>query len=113
MLPRKRRVHKEEFGEVLKKGLSFHSVHFSLRGTKKDEVSPSKFSFVVSKKVAPRAVDRNLLRRQATSVLEKHLLGMKKGISVVFSFKMGSRGLPFGQIETEITTLLKQSGLIS
>ena len=113
MLPRKRRVHKEEFGEVLKKGLSFHSAHISLRGIKKDDVSPSKFSFVVSKKVASRAVDRNLLRRQATAILEKHLLGMKKGISAVFSFKVGSRELSFEQIEAEVTTLLKQSGLIS
>jgi len=113
MLPRQRRVHKEEFGEVLKKGLSFHSLHLFLRGVKKDEVSPSKFSVVVSKKVASRAVDRNLLRRRATAVLERHLFGMKKGISAIFSFKTGSLDLSSAQIETEITTLLKQSGLVA
>lgn len=113
MLPRTRRVHKAEFGEVLKKGLSFHSAHLSLRGIKKDEVSPSKFSVVVSKKVAGKAVDRNLLRRRAIAVVEKHLLGMKKGISAIFSFKTGSLELSSQQIQTEVTALLKQSGLIS
>ena len=113
MLPRKRRVHKDVFGEVLKKGLSFHSAHISLRGIKKDDISPSRFSFTVSKKVASKAVDRNLLRRRATSVLEQHLPSIKKGISGIFSFKTGSLELSFGQIEAEIVGLLKQSDLES
>ena len=113
MLPRKLRVHKDEFGEVLKKGLSFHSAHISLRGIKKDDVSPSKFSVVVSKKVAMLAVDRNLLRRRAIAVIEAHVAGMKKGISAIFSFKAGAPELSSGQIKAEIITLLKQSGLVS
>lgn len=111
MLPRKLRVHKDEFEEVLKKGLSFHSAHLSLRGIKKSDVSPSKFSVAVSKKVAPQAVDRNLLRRQAISVIEKHFPGLKKGVSAILSFKTGSLGLSFNQIKIEIVALLKQSGL--
>jgi ribonuclease P protein component len=113
MLPRKLRVHKEEFGEVLKKGLSFHSAHISLRGVKKDDVSPSKFSVVASKKVAMLAVDRNLLRRRAIAVIEAHVAGMKKGISAIFSFKTGSLELSSEDIKTEVVALLKQSGLIS
>lgn len=112
MLPRKLRVHKAVFAEVLKKGLSFHSPHIVLRGIKKDDITPSTFSVTVPKKVAILSVDRNLLRRRAISSVEGFIPEIKKGVSAVFLFKTGSLGLSFDQIKKEITALLKQSGLI-
>lgn len=58
---------------------------------------------VVSKKVAPRSVDRHLLKRRIFSVIRPHC--NQQRFLVVYA-KKGSTALPFKQLSTEITQLV-------
>ena len=111
MFPKKNRISKTEFGELLKKGRAFHSPHFSLLCFKKENMEP-KFAFVVSKKVARNAADRNILRRRGFSVLRD--IGILKeknkwaGFFGVFFFKKEAKGTAFKETKKEIEELLRK-----
>lgn len=112
MLPKNRRLDKSLFNEVIKKGRSIHSKNISVSILKGSEIEDSRFAFVVSKKVAKKAVNRNLMKRRGYSVLKNLSKEIKKGFLVVFFFKKGSESLTFKEIEDEIATLLKKTGTI-
>jgi ribonuclease P protein component len=111
MFPKKNRITKTGFDELLKKGQVFHSPYFSLRCLKKNDTVP-KFAFVVSKKVAKNAVDRNVLRRRGYSALRE--IGILKeknkwiGFSVAFFFKKEAKNLGFKETEKGIEELLRK-----
>jgi ribonuclease P protein component len=68
MLAQKNRISKELFKSIGNQGTSLHSNLFSVRvTTSKDAIVRA--SFVVSKKVAPRAVLRNRLRRRGYEIV--------------------------------------------
>jgi len=111
MFPKKNRITKTGFDALLKKGSVFHSPYFSLRYSKKDGSLPQ-FAFVVSKKVAKNAVERNILRRRGFSslrelgVLEKN--SKWNGFTCAFFFKKEAKALSFQEIKKEIEELLKK-----
>jgi ribonuclease P protein component len=113
MFPKKNRISKTEFGELLKKGRAFHSPYFSLLCFKKENKEP-KFAFVVSKKVARNAADRNILRRRGFSVLRDISILKEKnkwvGFFGVFFFKKEAKNLNFEDIKKEVKILLEKSG---
>ena len=82
MLKKKSRVNTAMFKEVFAKGRSFHFGTFFLKTLFVEEGGPF-FSFVVSKKVAKRAVARNKIKRRARSIVHKQLPFFKKKIAVV------------------------------
>jgi len=69
MLERTRRVTKIMFDDVLKNGVSSHSPSFSFKILRKTAQIESRFSVVVSKKVAKSAVKRNRLRRIVQAIV--------------------------------------------
>ncbi len=111
MFPKKNRITKTGFDELMKKGRVLHSLSFSLRYFKKEN-TPVKFAFVVSKKVAKNAVDRNILRRRGFSALRD--LGVLKqentlkGISGAFFYKKEGKGVKIEDLEKEIDEVLKK-----
>jgi len=109
MFPKKNRITKTGFDTLLKKGSVFHSPYFSLRYNKKDSSLPQ-FAFVVSKKVAKNAVERNILRRRGFSSLRNLcVLGKESkwnGVIGAFFFKKEAKGLSFEEIKKEIEGLL-------
>ncbi len=117
MLPKKNRISRALFDTLLKKGIFFHSQNLSFRVVKtltgKKELS--KFSFVASKKVSKSAVKRNLLRRRGYSAL-KDALGNEKirtgGVLGAFFFKKGAEKIGFSELHSEISLLLKKSGIV-
>ena len=110
MLSKQNRVSKELFDELLKKGKVLHSPLFSLRYID-ENITISRFAFVVSKKIAPNAADRNKLRRRGYSAV-RPFFPFKKSIIASFFFKKGAKGVKFGEIKKEIEGLLKRAGAI-
>ncbi len=70
------------------------------------------YTFVVSGKVAPLAVDRNRLKRRGRAILQKLSKKLAAGYGLAFFYKKGAPTLRFSEIEAEITTLLSQASLI-
>ena len=70
------------------------------------------FAVVISAKAAPKAVDRNRVRRRGRAILGK--LGKKliPGHAIAFFCKKGTAELPFSELETTITSLLTKASLL-
>lgn len=114
MLPKKRRIQKKYFTDLVSQGKRFNSQNITLFLSKNTtEVGgKSKFSFSVSKKVAKEAVKRNKLRRRGYSVISKSIDFVKDGYFLFFSFKKGAEKLKFIELEREIQQLLSISGVL-
>lgn len=112
MLNKKRRIRRKSFGGVLIKGRRYNSPHLLMYINKSSADTPSRFSFSVSKKVAQKAVDRNKYRRRGYSVISRNIGKIKLDHFFVFSFKKGSAGLKFSELEKEILELLSISGML-
>lgn len=102
MLPRSQRLTRGHFTASQKTAKRLSGEYFTL------VVSPSpvfRGAVVVSKKVAAKAVLRNLIKRRVMHVLEKN--PPLPGTYVVYA-KKGAAALPFSKIEEEVTSLLKK-----
>ena len=112
MLPKNRRINTTLFAEVLKNGRSFYSKNISLSVFHKIGLYNTRFAFVVSKKVAKRAVDRNLLRRRGYSALLDVVDNTKPSFANIIFLKKGSESLKFKDFKEEIIELLKKAGVL-
>ncbi|MFA5933990.1 MAG: ribonuclease P protein component [Candidatus Paceibacterota bacterium] len=109
MLPSKNRISKSEFTKVGQSGFLSHGLYFSLRIIPSPSVAEYKCSFVVSAKVAKKAVVRNLLRRHGYSIIKKLEQKIKKQTSYIFFAKKDSAQLSFSELEKEIIDVLVKS----
>lgn len=112
MLARNRRISKANF-KSFGRAVSYHSPILSLLIYKKQDQTASQFSFICSKKVAKKAVKRNLLRRRGYNVMGKLLANIKSGSYFVFSFKKGAEEAKYIDIEREIRLLLEKARMIA
>ncbi len=120
MLPIKRRIKTESFPKIMKEGFFVHSDNFylkilsptslELRGA---NLPPSRFGFVVPNKVKKTSVGRHLIKRRITAVVEKLLINIKSGFSVIVFAKKDVSALPYSDIEKEIKDLLIKGKLVS
>ena len=85
MLPLKRKVKKEIFDQIMKKGVFVHSDSFYLKFLPQNTDLPSNFAFVVPIKVKRTSVGRHLIKRRMTAVVEKVLSYTKNGFFVIIS----------------------------
>src|SRR6476620_3631920 len=109
MLPKKKRVERTIFPETLGRGKSAYSPFLNLKCLKRSDKNESKFSFVVSKAVAKKAVQRNLLRRRGYSVIKDNQSKIKESFTCIFFFKKESVSLSFKELEKDILFLLKKA----
>lgn len=110
MLPKQKRITREQFKNTLPGGRSLYCELVSLR------IAPfpgetSRFSFVVPKAVSKSAIKRNLLRRRGYSVIEKHLQNIKNAHIYAFFLKKGVEKLKFSEFETVLIDALKKTRL--
>ncbi|MSR73389.1 ribonuclease P protein component [Candidatus Parcubacteria bacterium] len=109
MLPKSKRVSKDAFKKTPIQNKVFHSPHFTLRSTPS---SVDGFAVLVSKKVAPKAVLRNKIRRRVYSFVGATLSDIKNPAKNIISAKSGAGTLSFEMQRVEILELFKKAGLL-
>jgi ribonuclease P protein component len=110
VLPKKHKIQRPEFRDTLSKGRTYHAPHMSLRVAKGGGDGP-KFAVVVSRKVAPTAVKRNLLRRRCFAAIKRHLAVIEPATRGAVYPKKGADALSFTDIDTQLADLLRAAGI--
>lgn len=104
MLPKSERLIKSEFNQVFSKGKIYSSPTLLIKVLEKDS-SKSKFSVSVSKKVAPKAVVRNKIRRAVYRAIAKIIKNIKNIDCTVIVKKDLSKS-PQNEIDQSVTNIL-------
>ena len=115
MLPRQRRVTRRQFPLILQAGRSYHTSFLSLRVSlwpPKEAVKTTLFAFVVSRKVAATAVDRNRLKRRARAIVRELLPQIKDNYACLLFFKQGATKLPYPELKEIIRVMFIRSSII-
>ena len=76
-----------DFKRVQESGKVFQFSNFGIATFERGDDKPSRFGFVISVKVAKRAVDRNNVKRILSEAVRYLLVETKKGKDVVFLAK--------------------------
>lgn len=112
MLPKKRKIRRLLFSLILLKNRSFKSENLMLLVNRTNKKDKTKFSVVVSKKVARKASDRNLIKRKGFNVIKNEIANIKNGFLCVLFFKKDVRGISYNEIKSEILSLFKKADIL-
>ncbi|MAG12217.1 ribonuclease P protein component, partial [bacterium] len=112
---KKQKIQRSSFPKTFSGSKTFPSPFFTLRVffDKKNSTTSSRFSFVVSAKVAKKAVARNTLKRRGYAVIKKNIPNIKSGYICVFFFKKESTRVSFKDLEKEIVITLKRANVFT
>ena len=121
MLPKKNRLPGYLISNVLKSKTTLHSPLFSLKLVKTDKACPDfasgagpcQAAFIVSAKIAKKAVDRNRLKRQLKAVFYPHLKTLKPNHQLIFLAKYPLKQASFKSVEANMNSLLKVAKLLT
>lgn len=118
MLPKRQRIKKVAFGEILTRSAFAASPLFSIRfvkslGEPNNEANKSTFAVVVSKKVLSAASDRNKIKRRCYHVLRELSSKIKDPYKIVFFVKKGVEKLSFTELTENIRAILSKNNLIN
>jgi len=113
MLPKKYRLTgKKDFEKVFKTGQGRHAKILGIKFAK-NNLEKSRFGFIVSKKVSPKAVVRNKIKRQAREIVQLNLDNIKSGLDVVIICHQGITEKKYQEIEKEILRIAGEIGLLN
>jgi len=96
---------------VIGSGRNFYGVYMTLR-TVKIKDTTSRFSFIVSKKVAARATDRNKIKRRGYSAVETVYGDILPHTAALFFVKKDAIRASFADIQKDIVELLTKSKIL-
>lgn len=102
---------KKEISQVYKYGRNFFSQFIGLK-VLNNKLLTSRFCFVVSNKIVPKAVRRNKIKRQLREIIRLKLKKIKSGADCLIIAKKGINELEYKQKEEEIISLLKKAHLL-
>lgn len=97
----------------MKEGLFVHANNFYLKVLNRKDTLPSLFAFIVPSKVKKTSVGRHLIKRKMTAVVEKVLLSIKPGFSILMFAKKDVSVIPYTEIEKEILDLLVKAKMLN
>jgi ribonuclease P protein component len=112
MLPKKRRISRIEFPQIITKGKRYNSPSLLLYILPQENNTPSKVSFSISKKTQNKAVVRNKFRRWGYAAVSKGINNIQNGYLLFFSFKKTAERISFSGLKEEINRLLSVSGVL-
>lgn len=104
MLSKKYRATTEDVIQAVKKGSTIHTPYFSLRVSNQKEIPP-RFSVVVSKKVASRAVERNTIKRRIRHAINPSTFPARKTFIIYVKKEALSAGIK--QIQDALMSVAK------
>ena len=113
MLAKKYRVTAEkDYAKLFSKGRPFHGRGVTMKAMH-SKLDVPRVGFVVSTKVAKKAVVRNLVKRRMREIARKVIGKMQSGVDVVFMAKQESTSMTFAELERSMLDLLTKSGIIA
>lgn len=111
MLSKENRIKKtKDFDLILKTGRTFRNNFFILK-VLENKSSISRFAIITSLKVSKKATERNKIRRQILTFLEKNFNNIKSGTDVVFIVLSALKNKKFSEIEEILDDIFKKAKL--
>ena len=111
-MPKKYRLSRTDFTKLADlRSKRVHGAHFSLAITPLPAGSGVKAACVVSKKVSPRAVDRNRIERRCREALRPLLPSLHSDVALVFSAKREAKETISSEIAHDVKALLGRAEL--
>jgi ribonuclease P protein component len=113
MLPKENRLKKKkDFEKVVKEKEKFETENFLLK-KRKNDLRVTRIGLVIRKKVAPKAVIRNKIKRKTKECLRQSFLKkIKRGYDLVFFVKKRIDKIKYKGLQEEIEEILKKGNLI-
>ncbi|OGM31348.1 ribonuclease P protein component [Candidatus Woesebacteria bacterium RIFCSPHIGHO2_01_FULL_44_10] len=112
MLARPYRITKEEeFERVKKKGKAYNHPFFTFLVYNRRDKKPSRFGFVISKKISGLATARNKIKRALRDAIRRNLSQIKPGYDVVVLTKGEIARKYTSEIMQEVDAFLKHVSL--
>lgn len=113
MLTRKNRLAAEkDFSNLFSKGKSFGGRGIGLKVVRNGSDVP-RIGFVVSTKVAKRAVVRNVIKRRMREASRKFLSRIDpQGVDIAFMARSETAKMTYAEIEAAMRFVLEKSGLV-
>jgi ribonuclease P protein component len=115
MLPRTARLTRSrDFAAVYARRRRFESVELTLsilQKNKTEEASPPRLGFVVSKKTAARAHDRNFVKRRLRAICQLRLPQLAENFDGIFTVRPGALQLSYLELEGVTLQLLERAGV--
>lgn len=112
MLKKKERLTAEDI-EILSKPGTSKSVFGALLSLRVAPARATRLSVTVSKKVAPRAVDRTRLRRRIYAAAEKPLAEVRIHAHILVMPKKECLTVPYSELGRELSALFSKGRLLS
>jgi len=111
MLPARNRLKKKkDFERVFKEGQGFKQGFLYLK-IKKNNLKSSRFGFIVSKKISPKATIRNKIKRRLRELVKTKLPEIKKGIDGIIITIPGLEATDFHELEKIVNKLFEKAGI--
>ena len=111
MLDKRHRLTAEkDFARLFAKGRAFQGRGVTVKAVRSRSEGP-RIGFVVSTKVAKRAVVRNTIKRRMREIVRKRLAKLIGGVDIAFLARSESVTMSFQDLETSIEAVLTKSGL--
>lgn len=112
MLPKIHRLSlRTEFSRIKKVGQIFPGKMFGLLLVDDKSSSPPQFSFIVSKRIHPRAFQRNRIRRLLSEAILSLITEIKPGAQGVFLVKKAIIGQPLAVLKREVESVFQKAGI--
>lgn len=110
MLAKKYRLTgRKDFERVEKDGMTRQFKDFGIAYFERGDSGPSRFSFVISNKVAHDAVDRNTIRRHMSETVRLMMGEIKNGYDIVFLAKSSIVRTPAEDIVRQVRGAVRES----
>jgi len=112
MLPKENRLPlRKELHRIQKEGKIFHFLFFSLL-IAENNLSISRFGFIVSKKIHKRAVKRNRVKRLLRASVYSFLAKLKPGFDAVFLTRKKILTEDFQAVSAVVKEAFEKTGLL-
>jgi ribonuclease P protein component len=111
MLPKHSRLTKQTIATYLIKARRVRTDRFIVAFTELPNVKNPAISIVVSKKVAPKAVMRNHLRRRGYAAVAPLIVKLKQNIGILVSYTSKDAKTPIIELKNELDSAFSKAKL--
>lgn len=106
MLPKPARVRTNaEFDRIFRRGRSRYGRHLGVRAAEPGGFGVAQTGFIVGRKTAPLATDRNRLKRRLRAIVRERSAALRPAAIAVVT-KPGAAGCSYQELDDELTGLL-------